>query len=106
MEITMTTITIKITELAGNHVDGFLSAKYGDALQSRISASVATEYSDAEIDVTVDTRYRTSGCTPAPIIAITGGDEFEITQRVEFIVETECRIFGERCMQDAEYFAE
>ena len=99
-----TTITVKITELAGNHVDGFLSQKYGAALESAVLSRIESEYPNADVSVDVDTQMRTSGNTPAPLVAVDGGDEYEISQRVEFLVENESRQFGEQCMQDAEFF--
>lgn len=99
-----TTIAVQIVELAGNHPEGFLSKKFGTALREAIAAEIASEYPEATIDVVVDTQMRTSGCTPVQNVYVDGDDEREIADRVDVIVEYACQRFGEKCMQDDEYF--
>ena len=99
-------ISVLIVQLAGNHADGFLSHKYGSDLQSAVFDSISNEYPDASVSVLVDTRDKTSGVTPEPIISVDGADEYEISKNVQNLIEHEQCVFGGKCMQDENYFTE
>lgn len=99
-------ISVLIVQLAGNHADGFLSHKYGSNLQSAVFDSISNEYPEGCITVLVETRDKTSGVTPEPIISVAGGNEYEISRNVQNLIEHERCVLGEQCMQDENYFAE
>jgi hypothetical protein len=95
-------ISVQITELAGNHPEGFDSYKFGAALESRVSEALEADYPESEISVRVTTQKNTSGYVGSPTISETDDIRHE---DVALTVDTIMRTFGEQAMQSDDYYS-